>query len=161
MEQIEKLLKDRILPGVPEESMVDGKREKLYAHYVMQVLQSRDSTVVDSRHTDWGRDQNIGLYDIISPMSMTKLERSGTAQLHGKGLPVKVAHGYCSMCSYASENHRTLNNHIRLHFRMTMVCGFPDCWEVCHNATTMWTHARTHSFTVSEPCATRPPTKKK
>ena len=142
-------------------AVVDGKREKLYARYVMQVLQSRDSTVVDSHHVDWGRDQNIGLYDIIGPLSMTKLDQSGMAQLPGKGLPIKVAHRYCSMCSYASENHQTLNNHVRLHFRMTMVCGFPDCWEVWHNATTMWTHTRTHGFTVSEPCATRPPTKKK
>ena len=159
--KIERKLAHRALPGVPDESMVDGKREKLLARYVMRVLQSCDGTVVDSHHADWGRDQNIGLYDIISPLSMTKLERSGTARLHGKPLPIKVAHGYCPMCPYASENHRTLNNHVRLHFRMTMVCGYPDCWEVCHNATTMWTHARTHGFTVSEPCATRPPAKKK
>ena len=159
--RIERKLGHRGLPGVPEDTMVDGKRYKLLTRYVMRVLQSCDGTIVDSHHTDWGRDQNIGLYDIISPMSMAKLEWSGTARLHGKPLPIKVSHGYCPMCSYASENHRTLNNHVRLHFRMTMVCGFPDCWEVCHNATTMWTHARTHGFTVSEPCAMRPLAKKK
>ena len=124
-------------------------------------FKSRNGTVVDSHHADWGRDQNIGLYDINSPLSMAKVEKSGTTRFQGQALPAKVAHGYCPMCQYASENHRTLNNHIRLHYRMTMVCGFPDCWEVLHNATTMWAHARTHSFSVAEPCAPRQSSKKK
>ena len=151
IEKAEKALRDKILPGVPDESKEDGKRERLTARYVMQVLKNRNGTVVDSHHADWGRDQNIGLYDINSPLSMVKVEKSGTTRLQGQVLPAKVAHGYCPMCPYASENHRTLNNHVRLHYRMTMVCGFPDCWEVLHNATTMWTHARTHGFSVAEP----------
>ena len=51
--RIEKILGCRALPGVPDESMVDGRREKLLARYVMRVLQSCDGTVVDSRHADW------------------------------------------------------------------------------------------------------------
>ena len=159
IEKADKMLREKGLPGVPDESMVDGKREKCLARYVMQVLQNKAGVVVDSHHADWGRDQNIGLYDIISPMSMTKIERSGTTRFQGKSLPAKVGHGYCPMCPYASSNHRTLNNHVRLHFRMSMVCGYPDCWEVLHNADLMWRHARTHGFSVAEPCA--PPAKKK
>ena len=160
IDKAEKLLRDKGLPGVPDESMVDGKREKLLTRYVMQVLQNKAGTVVDSHHADWGRDQNIGLYDIISPMSMAKIEKSGTTRLEGKTLPAKVGHGYCPMCPYASQNHRTLNNHVRAHFRMNMVCGYPDCWEVIDNADRMWNHARSHGFSVAEPCA-RPPPKKK
>ena len=161
VEKAEKVLRDRILPGVPDESKEDGKRERLTARYVMQVLQSHNGTIVDSHHADWGRDNNIGLYDINSPLAMAKTEKSGTTQFRGQTLPGKVAHGYCPMCPYASENSRTLNNHVRLHYRMTMVCGYPDCWEVLHNASTMWTHARTHGFSVAEPCALRSSSKKK
>ena len=39
IEKAEKALRDRILPGVPDESKEDGKRERLNARYVMQVLQ--------------------------------------------------------------------------------------------------------------------------
>ena len=127
----------------------------------MQVLQSRNGTGVNSHHADWGRDHNIGLYDINSPLAMAKVEKSGTTRFQGQSLPGKVAHGYCPMCSYASENYRTLNNHVRLHYRMTMVCGYPDCWEVLHNASAMWTHAHTHGFSVAEPCAPRQSSKKK
>ena len=161
IEKAEKKLRDRALPGVPDESKEDGHREKLTARYVMQVLQNCNGTVVDSHHADWGCDHNIGLYDINSLLAMAKVEKSGTTQFQGQSLPAKVAHGYCPMCPYASENAWTLNNHVRLHYRMTMVCGYPGCWEVLHNATTMWTHARTHGFSVAEPCAPRQSSKKK
>ena len=159
IKRADKLLWEKSMPGVPDESMVDGKREKCLAHYVMQVLQNRAGVIVDSHHADWERDQNIGLHDLISPISMTKIERSGTTRFQGKTLPAKVGHGYCPMCPYASSNHRTLNNHVRLHFCMSMVCRYPDCWEVLHNADLMWRHAHTHGFSVAELCA--PPAKKK
>ena len=111
IEKADKMLREKGMSGVPDESMVDGKREKCLARYVMQVLQNKAGVVVDKHHADWGRDQNIGLYDIISPMSMTKIERSGSTRFQGKSLPAKVGHGYCPMCPYASSNHRTLNNH--------------------------------------------------
>ena len=164
IEKAEKVLRDRALPGVPDEvkeATEDGKREKLTARYVMQVLQSHNGTIVDSQHADWGRDHNIGLYDVNSPLAMAKTEKSGTTRFQGQSLQEKVAHGYCPMCLYASENSRTLNNHVQLHYRMTMVCGYPDCWEVLHNASTMWAHARMHGFSIAEPCAPRSSSKKK
>ena len=161
VEKAEKALWDKALPGVPDESKEDSQWERLTARYVMQVLQNRKGTIIDSHHADWGRDNNIRLYDINSPLSMAKVEKSGTTRFQGQSLPAKVAHGYCPMCLYASENHRTLNNHVRLHYRMTMVCGYPGCWEVLHNASTMWAHAHTHGFSVAEPCAPRQSSKKK
>ena len=156
------MLQRRVLPGVPDGHVgEDGQKVRLLPRYVMQVLQNRNGVVVDSRHADWGRDNNIGLYDIHSPLAMAKKEKSGTTRFEGKTLTGKVSHGYCPMCPYASECSRTLNNHVRLHYRMTMVCGYPDCWEVIHNASSMWAHARTHGFSVAEPCAPRTASKKK
>ena len=126
VEKADKMLQDKALPGVPDDlPKEDGQRVKLTARYIMQVLQSRNGVVVDSHHADWGRDHNIGLYDINSPLAMAKKEKSGNTRFEGKSLQGKVAHGYCPMCLYASECSRTLNNHVRLHYRMTMVCGYP------------------------------------
>ena len=158
----DKMLHRRVLPGVPDGLVdEDGQKVRLLPRYVMQVLQNRNGVVVDSRHADWGRDNNIGLYDIHSPLAMAKKEKNGTTRFEGKTLTGKVSHAYCPMCPYASECSRTLNNHVRLHYRMTMVCGYPGCWEVIHNASTMWAHARTHGFSVAEPCAPRAASKKK
>ena len=162
LEKADHMLHHRVLPGVPDGLVgEDGEWIRLNARYVMQVLQNQNGVVVDSHHADWGRDNNIGLYDIHSPLAMAKKEKSGTTRFEGKALQGKVAHGYCPMCPYASECSRTLNNHVRLHYRMTMVCGYPGCWEVLHNASAMWAHAHTHGFSVSEPCAQRSASKKK
>ena len=156
------MIHHRVLPGVPDGLVgEDGQKVRLLPRYVMQVLQARNGVVVDSHHPHWGRDHNIGLYDINSPLAMVKKEKSGTTRYEGRSLPGKVSHAYCPMCLYASECARTMNNHVRLHYRMTMVCGYPDCWEVLHNATLMWAHARTHGFNVAEPCAQRTASKKK
>ena len=103
IEKADKMLREKGMPRVPDESMVDGKREKCLARYMMQVLQNKAGVVIDKHHADWGRDQNIGLYDIISPMSMTKVERSGSTRFQGKSLPAKVGYGYCPMCPYAPQ----------------------------------------------------------
>ena len=162
LEKADNMLHHRVLPGVPDGLVgEDGQKVRLLPRYVMQVLQNCNGVVVDSHHADWGRDHNIGLYDIHSPLAMAKKEKSGTTRFEGKSLPGKVSHGYCPMCPYTSECSRTLNNHVRLHYRMTMVCGYPGCWEVIHNASLMWAHARTHGFSVAEPCAPRSASKKK
>ena len=162
VEKADKMLHDKALPRVPDDlPKEDGQQVRLTARYVMQVLQNRNGVIVDSHHADWGRDHNIGLYDINSLLAMAKKEKSSTTRFEGKSLQGKVAHGYCPMCPYASECSRTLNNHVRLHYRMTMVCGYPGCWEVLHNASAMWAHARMHGFSVAEPCAPRSASKKK
>ena len=158
LEKADNMLHHRVLPGVPDGLVQeDGQWVQLLPRYVMQVLQNRNGVVVDKNHPDWGRDNNIGLYDINSPLAMAKKEKSGTTRFEGKPLQGKVSHGYCPMCPYA----RTLNNHVWLHYRMTMVCGYPGCWEVMHNANAMWAHARTHGYSVAEPCAPRSASKKK
>ena len=60
---------------------------------------------------------------------------------------------YCPFCSYTSTNHRTLNNHIRMHLRLSLACGMPDCWFITHSAESMWKHAATHKLHTSEPIA--------
>ena len=47
IEKADKMLWEKGMPGVPDESMVDGKREKCLARYVMQVLQNKAGVVID------------------------------------------------------------------------------------------------------------------
>ena len=86
LEKADKMLQHRVLPGVPDGLVgADGEKIRLYARYIMQVLQNRNGVVVDSHHADWGRDNNIGLYDIHSPLAMAKKEKSGTTRFEGEG----------------------------------------------------------------------------
>ena len=158
--QADKVLRDRGMPGVPQENIRGGKQKMIKACYIIYVLQSIKGETIDCKHPDYGRDQNIGLYDIVSPASMRKVERSGQTTVWGKSIKGSVDYGYCPLCLYASQNHRTLNNHVRLHFWLTMACGMPDCWYVSHSAESMWKHATKHGLHTAEAVTINPPKKR-
>ena len=87
---------------------------------------------------------------------MKKVERSGQVMVWGKSIKGSIDYGYCPLCPYASHNHRTLNNHVRLHFRVSMACGMPNCWYVTHSADSMWKHAASHGIHTAEPITINP-----
>ena len=149
------------MPRIPQENTLEaGKRELIKAHYVIKVLRSVEGETIDAKHPDYGQDQNIGLYDTVSLASMRKVECSGQMTVRGKVVKGNVDYGYCPLCPYASQNHRTLNNHVWMHFRVSMACGMPDCWYVTHSAESMWKHAAKHGLHIAEPAAINPPKKK-
>ena len=136
--------------GIPQES---AKAGLIKCWYVIYILRSVKGQIIDARDSDYGPDWNIGLYDIVSPASTRKVEKSGSLIYKGRVVQGKVTHGYCLFCSYASTNHRTLNNHIRMHLHLTLSCGMKDCWFVTHNSDLMWKHAAYHGLNTSEPIA--------
>ena len=100
-------LRNKGMPGIPQENTIEaGKREMIKARYVMWVLRSVEGETIDAKHPDYGRDQNIGLYDIVSLASMRKVERSGQMTVRGKNIRGNMDYRYCSLCPYASQNHR-------------------------------------------------------
>ena len=155
--QADKTLWDKGMPRIPQDNTPKGEKQELIkACYVMKVLWSVKEETIDAKHPDYGWDQNIGLYDIVSLASMKKVERSGKMTVRGKSIKGSVDYRYCPLCQYASQNHQTLNNHVWLHFRMTMACGMPDCWYVTHSAESMWKHATRHGLHTAEPIAVNP-----
>ena len=131
VEQGEVVLRDRGMLGIPQES---GRSGPIKAQYVIRVLRSVKGHIIDARDTDYGHDWNIGLYDIVSAASTKKVEKHGQMLWKGHSVSGKVSYGYCPFCSYASTNHRTLNNHIRMHLRLSLACRMPDCWFITHSA---------------------------
>ena len=153
----DKTLREKGMPGIPQENTPKGgKRELIKACYVMKVLWSIEGETIDTKHPDYGQGQNIGLYDIVSPALMRKVERSGQITVWGKSIKGSIDSGYCPLCLYASQNHRTLNNHVRLHFRVSMACRMPNCWYVTHSADNMWKHAAKHGPYTAEPLTINP-----
>ena len=142
------ILREKGMMGIPQECT---KARPIKCQYVIYVLCSVKGLIIDTCDSDYGRDWNIGPYDIVSLASTRKVEKSGSLIYKGKVVQGKVMYGYCPFCSYASTNHRTLNNHIRMHLRLTLACGMKDCWFVTHSSDHMWKHAASHGLTISEP----------
>ena len=117
IEEGESVLREKGMMGIPQEM---AKAGPVKCRYVIYVLRSVEGQIIDACDSDYGRDWNIGLYDIVSPASTKKVEKSGSLVYKGRNVQGKVMHGYCPFCSYASTNHRTLNNHIQMHLRLTL-----------------------------------------
>ena len=150
------ILQEKGMMGIPQESIKAGP---IKCRYVIFVLRSVKGQIIDALNSDYGRDWNIGLYDIISLASTRKVEKHGTLVYKGRVVQGKVTYGYCPFCSYTSTNHRTLNNHIQMHLHLTLACGMKDCWFMTHSSDLMWKHAASHGLSISEPIAVN--TKKK
>ena len=150
------ILQEKGMMGIPQGSIKAGP---IKCRYVIFILCSVEGQIIDAHDSDYGRDWNIGLYDIVSLASTRKVEKSGSLIYKGRVVQGKVTYGYCPFCSYASTNHRTLNNHIRMHLHLTLACGMKDCWFVTHSSDLMWKHAASHRLNISEPIAVT--TKKK
>ena len=81
------VLKEKGMMGIPQEST---KARLIKCRYVIYVLHSVEGLVIDASDSDYGRDWNIGLYDIVSPASTRKVERSGSLIYKGKVVQGKV-----------------------------------------------------------------------
>ena len=156
--QVDKTLRDKGMPRIPQDNTLKGEKQELMikARYVMKVLQSIKGEIIDAKHPDYSQDQNIGLYDIVSPASMKKVQRSGQMMFRGKSIKGSMDYRYCLLCPYASQNNRTLNNHVQLYSRVTMACGMPNCWYMTHSAESMWKHAASHGLHTAEPITVNP-----
>ena len=137
--------------GIPQERAKTGLIKCRYVIYILRIVVG---LIIDAHDSDYGHDWNIGLYDIVSPASTRKVERSGSLIHRGKVVKGNVMYGYCPFFTYTSTNHRTLNNHIRMHLHLTLACGMKDCWFMTHNSDLMRKHASLHGVTISEPIAT-------
>ena len=80
------------MTGIPQES---SKARPIKCRYVIYIPRSVEGLIIDAHDSDYGHNWNIGLYDIVSPASTRKVEKSGTFIFNGKVVQGKVTYGYC------------------------------------------------------------------
>ena len=103
------------LPRIPHENKPLGaKQEHIKAHYVMHILRSIEGELIDTTHPNFGLVQYIGLHDIVSPESMNCIKQNGQVIYGGQVFQKKVDARYCPLCTYSSQNHQMLNNHVHV-----------------------------------------------
>ena len=56
------------------------------ARCMMKVLRSMEGEIIDAKHPDYSQNQNIGLFKIVSPASLKKVERSGQMTVRGRSI---------------------------------------------------------------------------
>ena len=108
-------------------SMVVGmpRHDKHIPLLAVQCLMDCYGNVIDSDHPAYGKEQNVGLHGLIHPAAMSRVTTKETFNIDGYDTTVKVDHAYCPFCLYSCSAHRVINNHVRMHFRSILFCGWP------------------------------------
>ena len=112
--------------------MVQGmpSGDKCTPEFAMQVLMDCEGNLIDCDHQVYGKEQNVGLHNVISPAAMARVTAQETYIVDGIPTTIKADNTFCPFCAYTTSNHRAINNHVRMHFRAILVCGWPSCYFV-------------------------------
>ena len=126
--------------------------EKSFPKLVVRVLVDCYDEPIDCDHCEYGKEQNIGLHDVIHPAAMARVTARETHMVDGFPTRVKVDVAFCPFCNYTASHHRSLNNHVRMHLRAILVCGWPGCYFVHMQAIHMIEHsAKVHNMARAKP----------
>ena len=134
--------------------MVQGmpSGNKCTPELVVRVLMDCEGNAIACDHSEYGKEQNIGLHDVVSPVAMAWVTATETYIMDGVPTTIKADYAYCPFCSYAYSNHRAINNHVRMHFRAILMCGWPSCYFVHMQSKKRIEHsAKVHNMARARP----------
>ena len=138
--------------------MVQGmpSGNKCTPELVVHVLMDCEGNAIACDHSEYGKEQNIGLHDMVSPVAMARVTTTETYIVDGVPTMVKADYAYCPFCSYACSNHRAINNHVQMHFRAILMCRWPGCYFVHIQSKKMIEHsAEVHNMVRARPARER------
>ena len=108
--------------------------------------------LMDCNHQVYGKEQNIGLHNVVSPAAMAQVTAQETYIVDGIPPTIKADNTFCPFCAYTASNHRAINNHVWMHLRAIMVCGWPGCYFVHMQSKKMIEHsAEAHGMARAKP----------
>ena len=134
--------------------MVQGmpSGDKCSLEFAVRVLMDCEGDLIDCDHQVYGKEQNIGLHDVISPAAMASATAWETYIVDGVPATIKADNAFCPFCAYTASNHRAINNHVRMHFWAILVCGWPSCYFVHMQSKKMIEHsAEAHGMNRAKP----------
>ena len=76
----------------------------------------------------------IGLYNLHKYEALGK----GNKKVDSK----MVTKGYCPFCEYSTRNNGSINNHVRVHYRLVLKCSLSNCSAVLYDAERMVVHTK-------------------
>ena len=126
----------RLLKALKEVHAETMGRSGVYPEYVVKAFLAPQSQCViqkgDGNH--WDTSAMIGLYNLHKYEAVGK----GNKKVDSK----MVTKGYCLFCEYNAGNNGSINNHIRVHYRLVLECGFANCNVVMYDAERMVAHGK-------------------
>ena len=88
----------------------------------------------------YGSMPMIGLYGLVDPYSIMQITTTRSGLMMEDGEKKSTSKCYCSLCDYVVQNHPSVNNHFRMHLRLSLLCTINGCFHIEHGCNNMWTH---------------------
>ena len=87
--------------------MVQGmpSADKSTPQLAVHVLMDCEGNLTDCDHQEYGKEQNIGLHDVVSPAAMARVTAGETYIVDGIPTTIKADNAYCPFCAYTASNH--------------------------------------------------------
>ena len=87
--------------------MVQGmpSGDKCTPEFAVCVLMDCEGNLIDCDHQEYGKEQNIGLHDVVSPAAMARVTVWETYIVDGIPTIIKADNAYCPFCAYTASNH--------------------------------------------------------
>ena len=152
--ELEKRLKEAHQMTRATFPMVQGmpSGDKCTPALVVHVLMDCEGNIIACDHSVYGKEQNIGLHNVVSPAAMAWVTATEIYIVDGVPTTIKADYAYCPFCSYACSNHWAINNHGWMHFQAILMCGWPGCYFVHMQSKKMIEHsAEVHDMAQARP----------
>ena len=87
--------------------MVQGmpSGDKCTPEFAMRVLMDCEGNLIDCNHQVYGKEQNIGLHNGVSPVAMAQGTAWETYIVDGIPITIKADNAFCPFCAYTASNH--------------------------------------------------------
>ena len=146
------------------EQMYDVKLSSQYnmhAEYLVEVFKypgTRNHISMDAAD-GYGSTPMIGFYCLVELYSIARITTMQSGVVEKDGKKKSTSKCYCSLCDYVVQNHPSINNHVRTHLCLSLLCTINGCFNIEHGCNDMWGHV-TREHNIPSGHAVVPPSKK-
>ena len=132
-----------------------GTRDR-YPTYLSNVFEcyvTRDTgertLIMEDDLNGFAKESMLGLYYLFPHATVSQY--SVTISIQGVEKKKTFSDAFCPFCDFKISKHDVLNDHIRMHLRMFLICRVDGCFHIEQECAAMWNHGTTvHSGKVKK-----------
>ena len=116
------------------ERMIKVKLSNIYsvcAEYLVEVFKytSTGDCIPSDSDNMYRMTQMISLYSLVELYSITRITTKQSGVIRD-GKKRSTSKCYCMVCDYIVQNHPSINNHVRIHLRLSLLCSVDGCFTI-------------------------------
>ena len=105
--------------------------------------------ILEDDPSGFAKESMLGLYHLFPHASMSRY--SVAIPIPGTDKKKTLSDACCLFCDFKSSKHDAMNDHIRMHLHMYLICRVDGCFHIEQECAAMWNHGTTvHSGKVKK-----------